>query len=181
MMMAQPIHPTITAGADCEARDAVIMINSVLYRNVRERLNESHFMTFTALKYLGGGKFQHAGAHLSMIVYRRKTGRCELIKTRGVYLNFKRDISKATKNAEFNLGPGDVLVLYTDGLTEAENADGEMLDIGGFVEIVEKHAHQEPETMKDIIVADVIRWCDDRRADDMTLVIVKRRQDDKTE
>ncbi|QTA91639.1 PP2C family protein-serine/threonine phosphatase [Desulfonema magnum] len=176
MMMAQTIHATVTASFEYNARDVVVKINEILYKNVRERLNETHFMTFTTLKYMEEGRFQHAGAHLSMVVYRQKTGVCELVRTRGVYLNFKKDISKATKNAEFSLAPGDILVLYTDGLTEAENADGEMLDLDGFVNIVEKHACQNPEAMKDMIMADVIRWCDDNRADDMTLVIVKRKQ-----
>ncbi len=95
-----------------------------------------------------------------MIMFRHKTGVCELVRTRGVYLNFKKNISKATKNGEFSLEPGDILVLYTDGLTEAENPDGKMLDLDGFVEIVERHAHRIPEAMKDMIMADVIRWCD---------------------
>ncbi len=175
MMMAQTAHTTVTTNIDCEARDAVVMTNDILYKNVHERLKESHFMTFTALKYLGGGQFQHAGAHLSLIVYRQKTGVCELVRTRGVYLNFRKDISKATRNAEFSLEPGDILILYTDGLTEAENPDGRMLDLDGFVKTVEKHAHHEPEAMKEMIMADVIRWCDDNRADDMTLLIIKRR------
>ncbi len=110
-----------------------------------------------------------------MIVFRKKSQTCELIRTRGVYLNFKKDISKATRNAEFCLEPGDTFVLYTDGLTEAENPEGEMLDIHGFTDIVEKHAHQEAEAMKEHIMADVLRWCDNRRNDDMSLVIVKRK------
>ncbi|NJL59036.1 MAG: SpoIIE family protein phosphatase [Desulfobacteraceae bacterium] len=89
MMMAQTIHTTITSNMDSDPRSLVVMINEILYKNVRERLREDHFMTFTALKYMGGGQFQHAGAHLSMIVYRKKTGICELIPTTGIYLNFK--------------------------------------------------------------------------------------------
>ncbi len=181
--MAQTIHTTVTASLECDAREAVAKINEILYINVHERLKETHFMTFTALKYLGEGQFQHAGAHLSMIVFRHKTGVCELVRTRGVYLNFKKDISKATKNGKFSLDPGDILVLYTDGLTEAEDPDEKMLDLDGFVEIVEKHAHLEPEAMKDMIMEDVIQWCDDKRDDDMTLMIVKRKEgrDDKAE
>ena len=174
MMMAQTIHTTVTAILDCNARDAVIKINEILYKNVHERLNNRHFMTFTALKYLGSGQFQHAGAHLSMIVFRQKTGICQLVSTRGVYLNLKKNISKSIKNAELSLQQGDILVLYTDGLTEAENPDGRMLDLEGFVKTVKKHAHLEPDTMKDMIMADVIRWCDNNRADDMTLIIIKR-------
>ncbi|MCP4353826.1 MAG: serine/threonine-protein phosphatase [Desulfobacterales bacterium] len=175
MMMAQTVHTTVTVNLDCEASDVVVKINEVLYMNVHERLKESHFMTFTALKYLGEGHFQHAGAHLSMIVFRQKTGTCELIRTKGVYLNFIRDISKAIKNEEFFLDCGDVLVLYTDGLTEAKNPDGKMIDLGGFVEIVEKHTLLETEAMKDAIITDVLRWSDNKRADDMSLVIVKRK------
>ncbi len=175
MMMAQTIHTSVTASVDCDARGLVIKLNEILYKNVHERLNENHFMTFTALKYLGDGRFQHAGAHLSMIVFRQKTGDCELISTRGVYLNFKSDISKATKNDEFSLDKGDFLVLYTDGLTEAENPEGKMLDLDGFVSIVKNYADQSSKTMKDMIMNEVIRWCDDVRNDDMTLVIIKRK------
>ncbi len=176
MMMAQTVHAAITTNIDCDARDAIVKINEILYINVNGRLKESHFMTFTSLKYLGDGRFQHAGAHLSLIVFRRKTRTCELIQTKGVYLNFKKDISKGTKNAEFFLDYGDILVLYTDGLTEAETPDGEMLDIGGFVKIVEKHAEQSPQSMKDRIMEEVQQWCGRKIADDMSLVIVKRKE-----
>jgi serine phosphatase RsbU (regulator of sigma subunit) len=176
MMMAQTVHTTVTTNIDCEARNVVIMINEILYKNVRERLKESHFMTFTALKYLGQGRFQHAGAHLSMIVFRQKTGECELIRTNGIYLNFRKDISRSTKNAEFLMDDGDILVLYTDGLTESYNSEGIMLDIRGFVNIVKRHAHRNSEAMKEMIMADVIKWCDNQRADDMTIVIVKRKE-----
>ncbi len=177
MMMAQTVHATVTTVMDCDARDVVIKTNEILYKNVHNRLNERHFMTFTALKYLGDGRFQHAGAHLSLIVFRRKTGICEFIGTRGVYLNLKKDISRSTQNAEFYLDYGDILVLYTDGLTEAENSRGEMLDLDGFAKTVEKHAHLIPQNMKDKIMADVIKWCDNKRADDMSIVIIKRKED----
>ena len=176
MMMAQTIHSTVAANLDCDAAAAVARINEVLYLNVRQRLGETHFMTFTALKYLGCGKFQFAGAHLTMLAFRKKTGACEAIATQGTYLNFKPDISKTLKNGEFVLGPGDVLVLYTDGVTEARNERDEMLDLDGFVSIVERHALMETEEMKASIFAEVGAWCGGRRADDMTLVIVKRKE-----
>ncbi len=175
MMMAHTIHTTVTTNLDCDARSVVVKINDVLYMNVHERLKEKHFMTFNALKYLGGGKFEHAGAHLRIIVYHRESGKCELIRTKGVYLNLKENISKATENSYFEMEEGDIMVLYTDGLTEAENPLGEMLDIGGFVKIIGKHVSQDPETMKENIMADVLKWCDNKKDDDMTLVVVKRK------
>ncbi|MCP4119900.1 MAG: SpoIIE family protein phosphatase [Desulfobacteraceae bacterium] len=173
MMMAQTVHKTITTSTDCDAREAVIMVNNILYRNVHERLNETHFMTFNALKYQGNGRFEHAGAHLRIIVYRGFSGRCELIRTKGIYLNLKKDITRSTGNSYFDLEKGDVMVLYSDGLTEAENPEGELLDINGFMEIIGLHVFHDPETMKKKIMADVLRWSRDRIDDDMTLVIVK--------
>lgn len=175
MMMAQTVHATIAEKMNCTARDVVVLINAILYRNVHERLKENEFMTFNALKYLGQGQFEHAGAHLRIIVLRRNTGECELIRTKGVYLNLKKDISLAVQNSYFELGGGDVMVLYTDGLTEACNRNGDLLDIGRFLNIIQKHARRRPQTMQAKIMADVLGWCGNERADDMTLVIVKRK------
>jgi len=43
--------------------------------------------------------------------------------------------------AEVGLHPGDTLVLYTDGVTEAENATGEEFGQGRLLEALEGHAH----------------------------------------
>ena len=177
MMMAQAVHACVIHNVDNDTREAVMKVNHILYDNVHERLKETHFMTFNALKYLGDGRFEHAGAHLRIILYRRESKACELIRTNGVYLNFKRDISKSIKNSYFQLAKNDIMILYTDGLTEAQNSKGELLDIERFVKIIETHARHDfsLESMKERILADVLAWCHHKREDDMTLVIVKRK------
>jgi len=52
MMMAHTVHTTITTHLKY-TREVVVILNNILYRNVRKRLGENHFMTFTALKYHG--------------------------------------------------------------------------------------------------------------------------------
>ncbi len=133
-------------------------------------------MTFTALKYLGAGRFQHAGAHLTLLLYRQRTQTCELIDTPGLWLNLLPDIADCTENAEFEMAIGDRLVLYTDGLTEAFNAHKTMLDISGLTEIVTTHAELEVTAMRDAILRDVLAWSQQTRADDMSLVVVRRVQ-----
>ncbi len=174
MLMAQTIHTTVATHLQHRPSDVVTTINRILYHNVRQRLGEDHFMTFTALKYLGEGQFEHAGAHLTMIVYRRAAREIELIKTEGVFLNFIPDISGVTKNASFTLDIGDVLVLYTDGLTESFAPNGAMLDLGGFQSIVMLHAEEPLLTMRNSILSDVLNWCQQERKDDMTLLLVRR-------
>ncbi len=174
MMMAQTVHTTITTNYHASARDIVCMINKVLFKNVRGRLKEDHFMTFTTLKYLGNGRFQHAGAHLKLIVYRQRIQMCDVITTQGTWLNFVPDIEHATVNAEFTVDVGDLLVLYTDGLTEVWNSQKNMLDIHGFTEIVTRHAEKEVEVCRDAILHDVMTWCQQNQKDDMSLIVVRR-------
>ncbi len=176
MMMAQTVHTSITMNFQCTPKDVVTMVNKVLFQNVTKRLKTKHFMTFTALKYLQNGRFLHAGAHLALLVYRAHSQTCELIDTRGIFLNFIDDISHVTKDASFTLGIHDTLILYTDGLTEVWNAQHEMLDIHGFIDIVAMHAHEAVECMQESILSDVLAWCDNKIADDMTLVIIRRIQ-----
>jgi len=139
-------------------------------------LGKDHFMTFTTLKYQGNGTFEHAGAHLSMVVYRHHARACELIRTPGTFLNFIEDISQVTVNSSFTLEIGDILVLYSDGLTEAKNRDGDLLDIHRFQVIVTMHAAKDTVALRDAIMQDVLAWCENTRADDMSLVVVRRIQ-----
>ena len=174
MMMAQTIHTSMISNDKVSPKDVVIGLNKVLYHNIKNRLNTDHFMTFTSLKYLGKGRFQHAGSHLALVVYRKQKQQCELIDTNGAFLSFIPDIAHATENAEFSLELGDLLVLYTDGLTEAMNAQGKFLEIQGFQEIVVRHADKDIDIVKDLILRDVLAWCNGKREDDMSLVVIRR-------
>ncbi len=176
MLMAQTIHTTVAMHLQHRPSEVVTIINRILYHNVRQRLGEDHFMTFTALKYLGCGQFEHAGAHLSMIVYRRAAHAIELIKTTGVFLNFIPDIADVTPNATFTLEVGDVLALYTDGLTESFAPNGAMLDLAGLQDIIMLHAEEPLLLMRDHILTDVLNWCHQERKDDMSLLLVRRMQ-----
>ena len=176
MMMAQTIHTAITVNYHVSPKEVVIGVNKALYRNIKDRLEADHFMTFTSLKYLGDGRFQHAGAHLGLIVYRQDSQQCELIETDGTFLNFIPDISHATNNAEFSMAVGDLLVLYTDGLTEAFDKHNTLLDIHRFQDIVRRHAAKDVDTLKDSILHEVLTWCDGKRTDDMSLVVIRRVQ-----
>ena len=174
MMMAQTIHATLTTQDILTPADALIRVNRMLYANVHDRLNANHFMTFTTLKYEGDGRFTHAGAHLDLIAHRQAAQACELIDTDGVFLNFIPEIAHAAKNNTFTLDVGDTLVLYTDGLTEAQNPRKELLDVPRFLDIVRRHAGKAVDDMRDAIMRDVLAWCENVREDDMTLVIVRR-------
>lgn len=174
MMIAQTVHTTITTNFNVTPREIVNMVNKVLFKNVHNRLHTGHFMSFTTLKYLGKGNFQHAGIHLDLIVYKKKEHKCIQIETKGTFLNFLEDIDRTLSNEEFHIDEEDILVLYTDGITEARDSERKFLDFQGLIDLILKYGHQDIESMGKHIIRDVLKWCDQDQKDDMSLVLVRR-------
>jgi phosphoserine phosphatase RsbU/P len=74
------------------------------------------------------------------------------------------------------LQPGDGVVLYTDGSTEAENLAREQYGLGRLCSVVSEHWAASAEVIKKCVVADVHQHMGAQRMyDDITLVVVKRR------
>ena len=72
------------------------------------------------------------------------------------------------------IGPGEVLVLYTDGVTEAENSASEEYGRERLVDAVRRCRNLSAREMIDYIHQDVIDWTEGRGAtDDVTFFIVK--------
>jgi sigma-B regulation protein RsbU (phosphoserine phosphatase) len=73
------------------------------------------------------------------------------------------------------LAPGDILLLYTDGITEAMDADGNLF---GKARLVDAVRHASPAGARDLIdaiLAAVRAYVGDTpQADDLTIVTVKR-------
>lgn len=73
-----------------------------------------------------------------------------------------------------SLAPGDILVAYTDGVTEALSPEGEEFGEERLKNLVLDFCHLSAEEIKDRIVRRVKDWCRDRpQEDDLTLAILK--------
>jgi len=77
--------------------------------------------------------------------------------------------------SEVTINPGDVLVLYTDGITEAENAAGHAFEDSGLIDVVTAQTGQEPARVGAAILAAVDRYAGDvRLIDDLTALVLTR-------
>jgi anti-sigma regulatory factor (Ser/Thr protein kinase) len=73
-----------------------------------------------------------------------------------------------------NLEPGDTLVLYTDGITEAQAPNGNLFGLDRLIYLIESRANEPPEVLQQAIQAEISNFRRDSQSrDDATLLIIK--------
>ena len=78
-----------------------------------------------------------------------------------------------TQIAEVSLAPGDTLVLYTDGVTEAANENGEEFGQGRLVDALLSHGQLPLQELLQCVLGEVGRFSRGEQQDDITLVIAR--------
>jgi serine phosphatase RsbU (regulator of sigma subunit) len=102
-------------------------------------------------------------------VYIRRGDDVRLLPVTGPLVGLRADDDFGLMTEQ--LAPGDVIVMSTDGLTEARDKFGNMLDDDGAMRII-RQAPLRPQKMADAIVSEVSRVCGGRIADDLALLVV---------
>lgn len=75
---------------------------------------------------------------------------------------------------ELQLQPGDRLHFYSDGITEASNKQGDMLEAEGFVDLITQTCRGTVQESLDTCVAALKHWCDACPfRDDVSLLILE--------
>jgi sigma-B regulation protein RsbU (phosphoserine phosphatase) len=78
--------------------------------------------------------------------------------------------------SQTHLEPGDLVVFFTDGITEPENAYGEMFGEERLIDLVVRNAHLDNREIIESIMDAVHQWTgSDELQDDMTLLLVRKR------
>jgi sigma-B regulation protein RsbU (phosphoserine phosphatase) len=116
---------------------------------------EYKYMTITFLSFDESGNFTFAGQHQDLIIYRNATDTVEIIETEGIWIGMGSMMENKNKfiiNKYFQLNSGDILLLYTDGITEGVNSNGEMLGIEGLANIIRENGKKSEEEIKQKIL-----------------------------
>lgn len=176
MLMAQAAFASHFLNNSAEEPARVLReVNALLCENITTRLRDNKYVTAQLLTYQGDGSFVCVGAHEWPIVYRVKTGRCEMIEAPGPWLGIVSELSDVPLTA-LSVDPGDVLCLYSDGITEAQNADGDLFDVTRMTAVLEAELG-EGKSLDDVTraVFDAVEAFSGRHDDDWTMLLVKRR------
>ncbi|GAG55328.1 unnamed protein product, partial [marine sediment metagenome] len=83
--------------------------------------------------------------------------------------------ARYTEKGHIHLEKGDVLILYTDGITDAANEKGERLGEEGLITIAAKHRSLNAQDIIKTIAREVKNYSGTKRQfDDITLIVIKR-------
>jgi phosphoserine phosphatase RsbU/P len=172
VMVQSGVSGLVRALPDAHPSRLVNHLNEVVFSNVHQRLGESEHVTFSLLRYFEDGRIVHAGAHEDMIVYRRQSKRCEVIRTRGLWLGALPDSSQVTRDSEFKLEAGDVLVLYSDGIIEALDPSHRMYGLDRLLSRVTELGEQPVPRIVEAIFEDTTAFSP-MQDDDRTVVVLR--------
>ena len=107
------------------------------------------------------------------IYYRKDTNRFDLLKGQGLALGLFPNI--AIEEKEIRLNDGDIVVFYTDGITEAPNSENEMFGVERITELLVQHQDQPASVIAEKIESSVVDFeGKERQFDDLTLIILKK-------
>ncbi len=176
MMMAQTAVRATTrslskSGVTPAPSEVLSMVNIAIRSNL-QKIGGDQYMTVNALRLEADG-VRYAGLHQDMLVYRAALKTVERVETSGVWVGLLDDISPFLSDAKLEMKQDDVLLLYTDGLTE-ERSNGAMVGVEALERALFEVASQKS-TSKSIIEDILKRMPVQTFKDDVTLIAVTRR------
>lgn len=173
------VNSFISVFADIYGSAYEILVNVNKY--IKKHVKKAMFMTLVMLCWdQEKEKLTYVGAgHEHILIYRAATGQCDAILSGGVALGMVPDNSKVIQEKELAVNDGDVVVLYTDGVTEARNVAGELFGLERLKNLVIEYAAQySADGVHYHIAKSVSEYMEGHgQDDDVTLIVMKR---DKT-
>jgi serine phosphatase RsbU (regulator of sigma subunit) len=175
MLMTQSAFAAYFRANPLARPDEVIRgVNDLLSEQIGVRLKDDKYVTGLLLQHTGAGRFVYAGAHEWPLVWRKDTGKSEVLEAPGPWLGIKRDLDDIPVSS-LALGRGDLLCLYSDGLIEARDEQGELFDMERLGQALESAAarHDSLQHIADAVLQAVADHAHERE-DDWTLLLIRR-------
>jgi serine phosphatase RsbU (regulator of sigma subunit) len=141
-----------------------------------QRINSDKNLSLSLLDYQPG-QLRVSGQHEEMIVV-RSNGSLERVDTidLGFPIGLEANIVDFVAADQIPLNSGDVVVLYTDGITEAENLAGVQYGIERLCEVVRVNRKHSAHKINQVVIDDVRSHIGKQKVyDDITLLVLKQK------
>jgi serine phosphatase RsbU (regulator of sigma subunit) len=173
MMMAQTsIQTVLGEKSHLSPLELLSIVNKCLSANL-QKMGESKYLTMTVLCCQNHGNFHFSGLHQDILIYRKNDFRVESIETDGMWLGLEQDITDMLQVDSFSMEIGDVALLFTDGLIEVTDNQGELYGIEKLKDILKDNGSKSTESIKSAIIEAIRPYI---KNDDITFLILKRKK-----
>lgn len=157
-----------------DPKDILVNVNGIL----QEKTTTNMFMTMVLVKIdPSTGKVHYVSAgHNQVLKFDAAAKKVEELSSGGMALGMVADVEKVLEVHEVEMAKGDTLILYSDGIPEANDEKGEQYGMPRFKRAVSEYCDLvTSHGVKNALLADVKEFMGKAvQADDMTVVIVKR-------
>lgn len=171
-LLMSSLHAAVHAQSG--SHDSLVATISAVNKYLADNIPANRFVTLFYAELdpeSGALSFLNAGHNPPLIVH--SAGTVEQLASGGLPLGIKRDADY--REGRTQLQPGDVLVIYSDGVTEAVSPTGEEFGPTRLYEVVSRNIEASAAGIRDRIESSLTKFSQGTSAaDDITLVIVKR-------
>jgi serine phosphatase RsbU (regulator of sigma subunit)/pSer/pThr/pTyr-binding forkhead associated (FHA) protein len=171
-LLMSSVHAAVRAQTQARTSISEIMgeINSYIYENSPS----SKYLTlfYSVLDPLTGELTYSNGGHNTPLLM-KASGEIIRLDKGGLPVGLLPGISYDEDCVQFH--PGDVLVIYSDGITESVNLEDEEFEESRLIEVVKNNLHRSASGIRDRIDEALSRFVGTAAAvDDMTVMLIKR-------
>ncbi len=174
MLMVQSLVRGLFESGERNPVTFLSVLNRAMTKNVQRSGSDKH-MTIAFLDIVED-RVVLSGQHEEVVIL-RANGTAERIDTMdlGFPLGLDLEIGAFVAAKELSVSPGDFVILYTDGITEAVDPAGNFYGIDRFINVMCNADRRQAVCLRDAVLHDLDRFIAGGKIhDDITLVVLKR-------
>ena len=145
-------------------------------RFLNKHIGGQKFMTLLYLMWQSQAKtltYSSAG-HEHILIYHNENQALEVIQSGGFMLGMIENIETFLEEKQIELQPHDKILLYTDGVTEAENQSRERFGLDRLTESFQRHSQKPAAELMQAVKDEIYVFIGDHpQYDDITLVVME--------
>ena len=175
MLMVQTAVRTLMENNETDPKQFFEVLNRTIYKNV-QRMDSDKNLSLCLIDYYDG-VLSLSGQHEEMLIVRNQ-GMVERVDTidLGFPIGLEETIEDFVFQTQVRLSPGDIAVLYTDGITEAEDNCGRHYGLEQLCTVVQRHRQKSADAIAQAVIGDLRSHIGAEKVyDDITLVVLKQK------
>jgi sigma-B regulation protein RsbU (phosphoserine phosphatase) len=175
MLMVQSVARALQEKGDRDPIAFLDVLNRAVYKNITRTRSDKH-LTLAFVDY-EDGRVTLSGQHEEVLII-RANGDTERIDTMdlGFPVGLEADISPFVATLDLDFGADDILILHTDGITEAANEQGVMFGLDRLTQSAHENREKPAKGIAEAVIRDVKSHIGGYKVfDDITLVVLKHR------